>query len=202
MIRNIIFDLGNVLVNVEYERFIDKLVNRGVSEETYGNFFKGGSYRLLGYESGDITTEEFITKCLSGLKLDMERSEYADAFNDMFSEIKPMSSLVRDLRVENKYRLYLLSNTSPLHFEYIKQKYDYVNLLEKFALSYELKSLKPDDIIYERTIDHLGVIPGESIFIDDLRENCDAAEKHGIKTICYDKNDHAAFEKKFNMLLN
>jgi putative hydrolase of the HAD superfamily len=202
LIRNIIFDLGNVLVNVEYERFINKLKSRGVSEETYGNFFKGGSYRLLGYESGEITTDEFITKCLNGLKLDMDRSEYADAFNDMFSEIKPMSSLVRELSAVNNYRLFLLSNTSPLHFEYIKQKYDYVNLLEKFALSYELKSLKPDDIIYERTIDHLGVIPEESIFIDDLQENCDAAQKHGIKTICYDKNDHSAFEKQIHMLLN
>ncbi len=202
MIRNIIFDLGNVLVNVEYERFIEKLVNRGVSRDTYGNFFKGGSYRVLGYESGEITSEEFITKCLEGLKLDMKRSEYADAFNDMFSEIKPMSRLLRKLKEENKYRLFLLSNTSPLHFEYIKQKYEYVNLLEKFALSYELKCLKPDDIIYERTINHLGVIPEESIFIDDLQENCDAAGKHGIKTICYDKNDHSAFEKQFHMLLN
>lgn len=202
MIKNIIFDLGNVLVNVEYERFIAKLVSRGVSKETYSNFFKGGNYRLLGYESGEITSEEFITKCLAGLKLDMPRSEYADAFNDMFSEIKPMSTLVKQLKIENKYSLFLLSNTSPLHFEYIKQKYDYVNLLEKFALSYELKSLKPDDIIYIRTIEHLGVNPVESVFIDDLQENCDAANKHGIKTICYDKNDHEEFEKQFLMLLN
>lgn len=202
MIRNIIFDLGNVLVNVEYERFINKLKSRGVSEDTYGNFFKGGSYRLLGYESGEITTEEFITKCLEGLRLKMERNEYADAFNDMFSEIRPMSSLLRQLHAESKYRLFLLSNTSPLHFEYIKKKYDYVNLLEKFALSYELKSLKPDDIIYERTIEQLGINPGESVFIDDLQENCEAANRHGINTICYNKNDHASFELQLNKFLN
>lgn len=195
--RNIIFDLGNVLVNVEYERFINKLKSHGVSDEVYMDFFKGGNYRLLGYESGDISTDEFITKCLAGLKLKMERNEYADAFNDMFSEIKPMSTLVRRLKDEGNYRLYLLSNTSPLHFEFIKKQYDYVNLLEKFALSYELNSLKPDDIIYTRTLDHLGVIGGESLFIDDLPENCEAAQRHGIKTICYDKNDHAKFEKDF-----
>lgn len=197
MIRNIIFDLGNVLVNVEYERFINKLKSHGVSDEVYMDFFKGGNYRLLGYESGDISTDEFITKCLAGLKLKMERNEYADAFNDMFSEIKPMSTLLRRLKDEGNYRLYLLSNTSPLHFEFIKKQYDYVNLLEKFALSYELNSLKPDDIIYTRTLDHLGVIGGESLFIDDLPENCEAAQRHGIKTICYDKNDHAKFEKDF-----
>lgn len=197
MIRNIIFDLGNVLVNVEYERFINKLKSHGVSDEVYMDFFKGGNYRLLGYESGDISTDEFITKCLAGLNLKMERNEYADAFNDMFSEIKPMSTLVRRLKDEGNFRLYLLSNTSPLHFEFIKKQYDYVNLLEKFALSYELNSLKPDDIIYTKTLDHLGVKAEESLFIDDLPENCEAAQRHGIKTICYDKNDHTKFEKDF-----
>jgi len=197
----VIFDLGNVLVNVEYERFIVKLKQNGVSDEQYMNFFKGGNYRLLGYESGDISTEEFVTKCLTGLNLKMEHDEYANAFNDMFTEIEPMSSLVRRLKMENKYRLFLLSNTSPLHFEYITKQYDYVNLLEKFALSYELNSLKPDDIIYERTIEHLGIVPGESLFIDDLTENCEAAERHGIKAICYNKKDHAGFEKEFEKYL-
>src|SRR5690349_7507861 len=54
MIRNIIFDLGNVLVNVEYERFQKKIYESGVDEARYMDFFKGGNYRLLGYESGDI----------------------------------------------------------------------------------------------------------------------------------------------------
>lgn len=201
MIKNVIFDLGNVLVNVEYERFISRLKNNGVNDDVYMNFFKGGNYRLLGYESGDISTEEFITKCLAGLDLKMERNDYADAFNDMFSEIKPMSSLVRKLKDEGRYNLFLLSNTSPLHFKYIKDKYSYVNLLDKFALSYELRSLKPDDIIYQRTIEHLEIEPSESLFIDDLKENCDAAEKHGIRTICYDKTDHAVFEKEFKQLI-
>ncbi len=202
MIKNIIFDLGSVLVNVEYERFIYRLKAKGVSDDTYSNFFKGGNYRLLGYESGEISTEEFITKCLNGLHLKMERNEFAEAFNDMFSVIEPMKSLVKKLSAENKYNLFLLSNTSPLHFEYIKRKYDYINLLKKFALSYELKSLKPDDEIYTRTIEHLDIIPEESVFIDDIEENCTAAQKFGINTICYNKNDHAEFEKEFRRVLN
>lgn len=201
MIKNIIFDLGNVLVSVEYEKFINKLLAKGVTEETYSNFFKGGNYRLLGYEAGEITSDEFITKCLNGLNLDMERNDFADAFNDMFGEIERMSSLVRELSENKKYNLYLLSNTSPLHFEYIKKNYDYVNLLNKFALSYELKALKPDDDIYLKTIEHLNIIPEESVFIDDLPENCSAANKFGIRTICYDKNDHAKFEKELSRIL-
>ncbi len=198
MIRNIIFDLGNVLVNVEYERFQNKIFESGVDEKKYNDFFKGGNYRLLGYESGDINTEEFVSRCINGLDLKMSEAEYSNAFNDMFSEIEPMSAILKKLASGGNYNLFLLSNTSPLHFEFIKQKYDYVNLLHKFALSYELKSLKPDYAIYERAIKHLGIKPDESLFIDDLSENCESAEKFGIKTICYDKNNHSDFMEKFN----
>ncbi|MCC6864782.1 MAG: HAD family phosphatase [Ignavibacteria bacterium] len=200
MIKNIIFDLGSVLVNVEYERFINLLNANGVSTNTYNNFFKGGAYRLLGYESGEISTDEFISKCLKGLDLKMEPNEYADAFNNMFSEITAMKKLVQKLAAENKYRLFLLSNTSPLHFEFIKKNFDYVNLLHKFALSYELKCLKPDSVIYEKTIEHLEIDPAESIFIDDLEVNCSAANQHGLNTICYNKNNHSEFEIIFNKL--
>lgn len=202
MIKNIIFDLGNVLVNVEYERFINRILDDGVTEKQYKDFFKGANYRLLGYESGEITTEEFIRKCATGLSLKMSGDEFIEDFNDMFSEIERMSALVKKLANGGKYNLFLLSNTSPLHFEYIKQNFSYVNLLQKFALSYELKSLKPDDEIYEKTISHLGIVPEESLFIDDLPENCEAANKFGIKTICYDKTDHNGFIKQFEKFVN
>lgn len=202
MIRNIIFDLGNVLVDVNYERFQKKIFESGVDEARYMDFFKGGNYRLLGYEAGEITSDEFVDRCITGLELKLKPNEFSDAFNDMFSEIKPMADLLRKLASEGKYNLYLLSNTSPLHFEFIKDQYNYVGLLQKYALSYELKSLKPDSTIYQRAIEHLSIIPDESVFIDDLTENCEGAEKLGIKTICYDKNNHADFEIKFHKLVN
>jgi len=201
LVRNIIFDLGNVLVNVEYERFREKLYDNSVSKERYNNFFLDGNYRLLGYEAGHISTNEFIRRCIKGLDLKMSHEEFGNAFNEMFSEITHMSSLIRKLHNDGIYNLFLLSNTSPLHFEYIKQNYDYVNLLHKFGLSYELKSLKPDKEIYERAIEHLGINPNESLFIDDLEENCESAEKFGIKTICYDKNNHTDFLKIFDSII-
>jgi putative hydrolase of the HAD superfamily len=202
VIRNIIFDLGNVLVNVEYERFKDRITQNHVTEEKYNNFFKGAEYRILGYESGEISSDEFVAKCINELGLKMTTGEFTDVFNEMFSEITNMSSLVRRLSDEGKYNLFLLSNTSPLHFEYIKQKYDYVNLLHKFGLSYELKSLKPDKVIYQRAIKHLGIKPNESVFIDDLKENCQGAEEFGIKTICYDKHNHIDFVKQFEKVIH
>lgn len=201
MIRNIIFDLGNVLVNVEYERFRRKIYENNVSEERYNNFFKGAEYRILGYEAGEITTREFTEKCIKDLELEMTHDEFSHAFNDMFSEIAGMSALLRKLHKEGNFNLFLLSNTSPLHFEHIKREFGFVNLLHKFGLSYELKSLKPDKEIYERAIEHLGINPEESLFIDDLKENCNAAEQFGIKTVTYDKKNHDKFIEEFERFI-
>jgi glucose-1-phosphatase len=202
LIKNIIFDLGNVLVDVQYEKFREKIYAGNVSKETYDNFFLDGNYRLLGYEAGQITTEEFIAKCNKGLNLKMTGKDFIDAFNDIFVEIKPMKELVLKLARENSYRLFLLSNTSPLHFEYAKKKFKFINSLHKFGLSYEFKSLKPDDLIYERALNLFDVYPEECLFIDDLEENCRAAENFGIKTIVYNKNNHYDFELNFKKLVS
>jgi putative hydrolase of the HAD superfamily len=189
-----------VLVNVEYERFRKRIYENNVSEERYNNFFKGAEYRILGYEAGEMNTHEFVEKYIKDLELKMTYDEFSYAFNDMFSEITNMSALVRKLHNDGNFNLFLLSNTSPLHFEHIKKEFDYVNLLHKFGLSYELKSLKPDSEIYEKAIEHLGINPQESLFIDDLKENCSSAEQFGIKTINYDKNNHIKFIGEFDRL--
>jgi len=200
VIKNIIFDLGNVLVDVNYEGFRNKLCT-GISEDVYDNFFLNGNYRLLGYESGMITSDEFVSKCIGELKLEMSRDEFIGSFNNMFTEITPMKELLLKLADERRHNLFLLSNTSPLHFDFVKKEFSYVNRLHKFGLSYELKSLKPEAEIYEKAINHFGVKPEESLFIDDLPENCSGAESFGIRTIVYNKHDHRNFEKEFDKFL-
>lgn len=202
MIKNIIFDLGNVLVDVQYERFREKIYAANVTSSTYNNFFLDGNYRLLGYEAGEIGTDEFVLRCKKGLNLDITDEDFRNAFNDMFAEISPMKETVIKLAEEGKHGLFLLSNTSPLHFDYIKKNFGFVNLLHKFGLSYELRSLKPEEIIYTRAIEHFAVSPEECLFIDDLEENCLAAEKFGIRTIVYDKHNHDDFVIKFEKFIN
>jgi putative hydrolase of the HAD superfamily len=206
MIRNIIFDLGNVLVKVDYANFRRRLKADAVTDEAYSSFFGADDhfkkYFEMGYESGVISTNEFLAKCIEGLKLTMSPRQYADAFNDMFITIEPMAELVKKLASEKKYRLFLLSNTSPLHFEFITENYDYINLLHDFALSYRLKSLKPQKEIYDKALALFGAAPDECIFIDDLKQNCEGASAAGIKTIQYDLNNHKEFEERFYPLIN
>lgn len=205
MIRNIIFDLGNVLVKVDYFKFKHRLAEDGVTEEMYNDFFGTQTgfrkYYGMGYESGLITTDEFVRKCREGLNLKMEHHEFCNVFNDMFFEIEPMKRVINKLADQGNYNLFLLSNTSPLHFEFVKRNFDFVNRIHKFGLSYELKSLKPDEMIFTRALDLFNAEPSESLFVDDLLGNCITAEKLGMKTIIYDQCNHAVFEKSFDSLL-
>lgn len=201
MIRNVIFDLGNVLVDVDYSRFMKRLFGEGVTEEKYNSFFIGDKYLKMGYESGRITTEEFIDICIGSLGLKMSAAEFADAFNDVFSEIKPMSEFVRKLAAEKKYNLYLLSNTSPLHFERSLKDYDYIGLLRECAVSYKLHALKPGPEIYQKALTLFNVSADECVFIDDLILNCEGARCEGIKSIQYDLTNHAKFEKEYYTLI-
>lgn len=201
MIKNIIFDLGNVLLDVQYNRFRDVIYSNNVSKEEYDNFFLDGNYRIIGYEAGQITTDEFISRCLNTLSLKMSTEEFSGAFNNIFVEITPMKELLLKLAEDKSHNLFLLSNTSPMHFEYVKQNFSFLSSLNKFGLSYELKCLKPEETIFERAIKYFDVSPDECLFIDDLYDNCKSAEKFGIKTIVYDKNDHASFVKKLQKFI-
>jgi putative hydrolase of the HAD superfamily len=156
----------------------------------------------MGYESGKITTDEFLALCIKGMNLKMNADEFAEAFNNMFYTIEPMQELVRSLAAQKKYRLFLLSNTSELHFDHIKKNYEFVNLLDEFGLSYKLKSLKPDEVIYRRAVELFNARPDESVFIDDIKANCEGAERIGVRTIQYDQNNHEAFVRKFEEIIN
>ena len=174
----------------------------GVDEQKYMAYFTRENYRNIGYESGRISTDEFIKKCTSDLNLKVTAKEFEDAFNDVFSELKPMTSLLKNLASDGRYDLFLLSNTSPLHFDFIRDRYKFIEHFYKLGLSYELKAIKPEPEIYSRAIDYFGIInTSESVFIDDLEENCKGARAFGIHAIQYNQNNHPEFEKTFFNLL-
>ena len=99
---------------------------------------------------------------------------------------------------EKKYRLYILSNTNPLHFNYCRKRFKYINLIDKFILSYKIKMVKPNRGVFKMVIKKFNLVPSETLFVDDLVENCKAAEDTGIKTICY--RNYSSFIKRFEKL--
>lgn len=193
MIKNIIFDLGNVLVGVDFEKSRKLLISAGLDEKKLNKFFSLKTRKS--YESGKISTSEFLRMAYYGLGKKVSKAKLKILFTDMFAEITEMKKFLQKLQKGKKYRLFLLSNTNPLHFNYTRKNFPYINLVDKFILSYKLGFTKPDRRIYKTLLERYKLLPEESLFIDDLKINCLAAEKFGIKTILY--KNYPAFIKQF-----
>jgi len=110
-----------------------------------------------------------------------------------------MKKLLAKISKNGDFRLYLLSNTNAVHFNYIRREFPYVNLLHKFGLSYKLGYLKPDVRIYKQFIQRFKIKPEESLFIDDLETNCSSARDFGFNVIHYKGYDN--FIEQFNKKL-
>ena len=196
MIKNIIFDLGNVLVHVDFARLKSSLLTAGVKEKDFNRFF--GKRVRKDFELGKITADEFMDMAYHELGEVVSKSVLKKLFVDIFDEIPEMKKFLKGLGRQNKYRLYILSNTNPLHFNYARRRFGYLNLVDKFILSYKLRMIKPDKKIFKMVIKKYNLVPSETLFIDDLKENCLAAEDTGMKTICY--RNYGAFIKQFKKL--
>jgi putative hydrolase of the HAD superfamily len=197
LIKNIIFDLGNVLVNVHFDKFEKRLLDEGASKAACDSLFQSKELRE-DYESGKMSNKEFLKLACSKLDCRISQSKFKEIFSDMFSEIPEMKSFVSNLISEKRYKLFLLSNTNSYHFNYIKNNFDYVKNINNFVLSYKLKLNKPSPEIYLKVLKKYRLKPEDTLFIDDLDCNCATAEKTGMKTICY--SGFKKFEKEFKQI--
>ena len=186
--KNIIFDLGNVLVKLNPEGCIGAFKAIGMGELVDPNPQSEGMKLMSKLGVGMITTEEFcdVARKLTGT--DVTNEEIIAAANKMLVEI-PDYKKERLLQLKKDgYRLFLLSNTIDVHWDYCVehlfpyQNYGVEDYFEQCFLSQRRHLAKPDARIYEEVIRLANIHPDETLFIDDLKENCEAAEKLGIHT--------------------
>lgn len=197
--KNIIFDLGNVLVKVNFEKFKSGLLSEGISRAKFNKLFTEKILRDK-LESGEISAEKFVKYVTDKLDNKITAKRFIHHFNSMFTENRQMKKILSQLRSKQVYKLILLSNTNSIHFNYIRRRFSYINLFHNFALSYELRMLKPDTRIYNKIAVLYNLRPDESLFIDDLEENCLAAASTGMKIIHYTGVNR--FIANFNAVLN
>ena len=186
--KNIIFDLGNVLVKLNPEGCIGAFKAIGMGELVDSNPQSEGMKLMSKLGVGMITTEEFceVARKLTGT--DVTNEEIIAAANKMLVEI-PDEKKERLLQLKKAgYRLFLLSNTIDVHWDYcVEHLFSYLNhgvedYFEHCFLSQRMHLAKPNARIYEEVIRQANIHPDETLFIDDLKENCEAAAKLGIHT--------------------
>ena len=180
MIKNIIFDFGDIFINLDKQATYRELKKLGVphiSDEM--------TIIARQYEKGMISTQEFTNFFSSQLGVSV--SEVIVAWNSILLNFPRERFLfLKELYESKKYRLFLLSNTNELHISWIQQNWgfnrymEFKNCFEKFYLSHEIKLRKPNKEIYEFALKENNLIAEETLFIDDLEENTAAASALGI----------------------
>lgn len=183
MIRNLVFDLGNVLLSW---RPSDYLKKSGYSQERADELAAAvfGSDAWKNLDNGDISEEEAIDLVASGSSL--SRAETASLFKAGRRIIFPLDDNIKVLPELKKqgFKLYYLSNF-PLDFFYeIRNHFDFFRYFDGGIISAEVRLSKPDPEIYRTLLERYGLAAEECLYLDDIGTNVDGAIKAGMKGIC------------------
>ena len=189
-IRNIVFDLGGVLVDLDFKAAINGLQKAGFAnvKEQLQAFDCKGIFQK--FELGEMTADEFRSAIRENSTVSLTDEKVDGLWNAMLLEV-PREKLELILHLRGKYMVYLLSNTNSIHWDYVcKNAFNYrgfrVNdYFEETFLSYEMHLSKPDKAIFQKVLEEANLLPEETLFIDDSEANCKAASELGIHTHHY-----------------
>jgi HAD superfamily hydrolase (TIGR01509 family) len=197
MIKYIIFDLGEVLLNAirDSGRKLIDLYNVDCSAVASSHTFVyyGISHPLLvpaiqDFVIGEITEDEYIAKVLEAYPVLHACPDLKQYIRDNFTEITGTRDIIVKLKSLG-YSLGLLSTHTKEWIEYCEQKFDFCTLFDAVAFSYKDKVTKPDPCAFDFILKRLEAVPGESLFIDDTVANVNAAEVLGMKGIAFTSAD-------------
>jgi HAD superfamily hydrolase (TIGR01509 family) len=177
-IHAIAFDLGGVLVKVDHDRFCRGLAPLGAGplEKVYAAIF--GSDLEAGYDTGHLSSREFYQRVRGYFGLALTYPKFCALWNGIFDPMEGMAETVA--RLQQRYPLFLVSNTNPLHFRYVRQRFPLLGHFRRFILSFQVGSRKPEPGIYQALIREVGQPPRRCLYVDDQLPFVEAARNHGL----------------------
>ena len=196
-IRNIVFDLGNVIINIDPDLTLRRFRKMGVG--TFGEMYtimrQTDVFDRL--DTGKITLPEFRQAICDFARISLADDRIDEAWCAMLLDFpKENVILLRKLRTEG-YKLYLLSNTNELHIDYytkyLKQQFGCDLLTELFDgtfYSHEIGYRKPNREAFEFVLEAGRLKPAETLFIDDLEHNVIGARQTGMQAYHHPKGDN------------
>jgi epoxide hydrolase-like predicted phosphatase len=195
-IKNIVFDFGGVLIDLDYQKTYDafsELICEEFHPDTVDDALK---QKMLDFETGKISAESFLWNIQKKAQPNqINPLDIINAWNAMLLGWKiGQFQILYQLR--NYYQIYLLSNTNEIHIDYVhmdlKQKYGIYNFEEEFFekvyYSHKLGLRKPDKAIFHHVIQDAEIRPEETLFIDDLPENIETAKELGFQVLNHPQN--------------
>ncbi len=189
-IRLIISDFGGVICTFDYRIFCERLarrIGRGAEDifaAVYGNNLQ------VAFERGSLTGPEYHRIVMDLFGADVPYEEFFPMYGDIFTEVPATCALLRRLRT--RYPLYLLSDTNEIHFGYVKQTVEVLQLFDEFVVSYEVGVLKPDPAIYQEALRRSGLPAEACVFFDDRQENVEGARRVGMHAFRFTSAEQCA----------
>lgn len=192
MIRTLLLDLGNVLVNFSHERMcrqIAALVDAHPAAVHAAIFDRG---LLPPLERGEIDPAEFERRLGAELGVKFPPGELSHAASNIFEINTSLRTLLDQLRHQG-YRLVALSNTSVTHYDWLRARSDVFAPLHELVLSFQVGAIKPERTIYEQALKVIHCDPDECFYTDDVPAFVEAGRRHGLQAEVF--TDVAAFRQ-------
>ncbi len=185
-----LFDIGNVLVQLDFTRGLLPLIPRGTEDPT-------GRLRSLrekaeDFETGRLDRNAFVRWASSRLGFTGSSDDFHRAWNSIFDPIQAMWTVAAFMR-SRQLKLILFSNTNCMHAEWLLANYEVFGQFEGHVFSHEAGCCKPDPDIYRHAISKYGLTPAETLYIDDLAENIETGDSFGFRCHQYDRDRHDDF---------
>lgn len=196
-IKNIIFDLGNVLINFDPEKYLEANVKEDIRKDFLDEVFLKKEW--LDLDRGTLTYEE--AKKIFKKRLPQAEKEIDKFFdNDFFDMLMPIEKNTKLLsQLKKQYNLYILSNFHKDSFEELNKRHQFFKNFDGHVVSCYYHQLKPEKEIYDTIIEKFSLNPEETVFIDDSYPNIEMAQKMGINGIHLP--DYNELEKKLENFL-
>lgn len=193
-IKNIIFDLGGVILDINYQATIDAFVEIGIKD--FSNLYSQKDQRQIfdDFEIGKITSNQFISSIQSLSQNSISKDKIITAWNAMLLEINT-EKLDYLLSLKERFRIFLLSNTNEIHISKFEAGLAKKNELKKFYDCFEkvhfssrFSLRKPNVDCFKKVLKFNKLNASETIFIDDSKQHVEGALKYGIKGYLFPQN--------------
>ena len=179
MIRNVVFDIGGVLLRLRYQPFIEYLAGAGIDMTNLPRWLE--QVDLAAHERGEIGGEELLGRIAAMARRPLDPAELRTRWLDMFDRAHEMFDLAEGLK--GQYRVFLLSNIGDLHWAHLNAQYGFEGLTHGVVASFRVGAIKPSAAIYRETERMFGLEPAATVFIDDLPPNVAGAQACGWQAI-------------------
>ena len=188
MIKNLLFDLGGVIMDIDRDRCVEAFKELGMAnaDEFLGVYGQKGDFLAL--ERGEITPEEFRDRLRPYFRPGLTDAEMDAAFCRFLIGI-PRHRLEALRRLRKRFGIYLLSNTNAIMWhskiaeEFRQEGLEMADYFDGIVASFEVNAYKPDAEIFEKTAQICGICPEETLFFDDSERNCEAARACGYQAV-------------------